>query len=50
MLGLERRCPYDGYFKCKTSGRCFHPRHLCNGYSVCKDGSDEENCGMYVIM
>ena len=43
---MQRKCPYDGYFRCKSSARCLHPDFICNGYDNCPDGSDEENCGM----
>ena len=42
---MQRRCPYDGYFRCKSTGGCVHPYSICNGYDNCGDGSDEENCG-----
>ena len=44
-VGLQQSCPYEGDFKCKTSGRCIHPRYVCDGRSHCEDGSDEQNCG-----
>ena len=46
VVGKQQRCPYDGDFKCKTSGRCFRPWYVCDGYTHCKDGSDEQSCGM----
>ena len=42
---MKRRCPYDGYIRCKSTGRCVHPASICNGYDNCRDGTDEENCG-----
>ena len=42
---MQRRCPYDGYFRCKSIALCIHPSYVCNGYYNCPDGSDEENCG-----
>ena len=44
-IGLQRRCPFDGYFRCKRSGQCFSPYYVCDGYDNCPDGTDEENCG-----
>ena len=42
---MQRRCPYDGYFRCKSRGHCVNAYSICNGYDNCGDGSDEENCG-----
>ena len=44
-IGMKRRCPYDGYIRCKSTGHCLHSSYICNGYVNCPDGSDEENCG-----
>ena len=44
-IGMQRRCPYDGYFRCKSDARCLHAHYRCDGYNNCPDGSDEENCG-----
>ena len=42
---VYRSCPYDGDFKC-SNGRCLRENSVCNGYSTCESGSDEQNCGM----
>ena len=44
-VGMQRRCPYIGYIRCKSSAQCIHPHGICNGYNNCQDGTDEENCG-----
>ena len=38
-------CPYDGDVKCNDTGRCIRSYRVCNGYSSCRYGNDEENCG-----
>ena len=42
---VQRSCPYDGDFKC-SDGRCLRSSRVCNGYSDCESGSDEQDCGM----
>ena len=42
---MQRRCPYEGYFRCKSNGTCIHTQYVCDGDNNCLDGSDEENCG-----
>ncbi|XP_065898098.1 low-density lipoprotein receptor-related protein 1B-like isoform X2 [Dysidea avara] len=46
---LQRRCPYDGYFRCKVTRRCIRPSYVCDRYDTCGDGSDEENCGLVYL-
>jgi len=50
VIGIQRKCPYDGDFKCKDSGRCMRARFVCNGRNFCSDGSDEQNCSKLLIM
>ena len=44
--GKQKRCPYDGDFRCNRTGNCIRSYQVCNGHANCRDGSDEENCGM----
>jgi len=45
-VGLQKRCPTPGDFRCKVTRRCVSKSHVCNRYDNCGDGSDEENCGL----
>ena len=45
---VNRLCPFDGDFKC-NNGRCLRSYDVCNGYSNCQSGEDEENCGTLLI-
>lgn len=47
--GMQRRCPYDGDFRCRSSGECIRSSSVCDEHKHCADGSDEENCGMLVL-
>ena len=38
-------CPFNGDVKCNDTGRCLRSTYACNGYSSCRYGNDEENCG-----
>ena len=35
-------CP-DGRFQC-DNGQCIYIFEVCNGQTLCSDGSDEDNC------
>ena len=39
------RCPFDSDVKCNDTGRCLRSNYICDGYSHCRYGNDEENCG-----
>ena len=41
---VQRSCPYDGDFKC-SDGKCLRSYLVCDGYSQCQSGEDEQNCG-----
>jgi len=44
-------CTYDGDHRCGDDNQCIRPRHICDGESFCRDGSDEANCdGMIIIL
>ena len=42
-------CHYPGDVKCRDNGSCIHSDMICNGINDCMDGSDEDNCGKYVL-
>ena len=42
-------CPFDGDVKCNDTGRCLRSTYACNGYSSCRYGNDEENCGKNIL-
>ena len=44
---VNRPCPYDGDFKC-NDGICLRSYYVCDGYSHCQNGEDEQNCGKYI--
>ena len=41
-------CPYDTDFRCHQTGVCVRYYEVCDGYSHCLHGEDEENCSMYI--
>ena len=41
-------CPFDADVKCNGTGRCLRSPNICDGYSSCTYGDDEENCGMNI--
>ena len=41
-------CPYDTDFRCPQSGVCIRYYDVCDGYSQCNHGEDEQNCSMYI--
>ena len=42
-------CPFDGDFKCNDTGLCLRSHNVCDGFSTCRHGGDEENCGKNII-
>ena len=46
---VYRSCPYDGDFKC-SEGKCLRSSQVCNGYTNCQSGEDEQNCGNLLIV
>ena len=42
---VTRSCPFDIDVKCNDTGRCYSSGSICDGYSHCRYGNDEENCG-----
>ena len=44
----SRNCTEDE-FRCTNNG-CVRLAYRCDGDNDCTDGSDEDNCGMYVCM
>ena len=42
---VTEACPFDGDIKCNDTGICHRSTVTCNGYSTCRYGTDEEDCG-----
>lgn len=44
-LQIPGTCP-ENQFRC-SDGSCINYKLRCNGEFDCRDGSDENNCGMF---
>ena len=42
-------CPYDEDYRCPQSGICIRSYKICDGYSDCPNGEDEQNCSKSIF-
>ena len=47
LIFEDYTCP-ENKIKCKDGKQCIKSYLRCNGYTSCTDGSDEENCWVFL--
>ena len=49
-IGSNVPCPFNGYHRCIEDNQCIPLEYVCDRDNDCSEGSDENDCGKFVVL